>query len=194
MKPDPLKGVPREVVRRFNKVMGNEAREFRSAMGEVIARQAGNGLVMSGHTIRLCIAEASICLERGIEDCLQLIANRTKHNGRRRQAMLSVLKSVTKHQANHIARMIENRFEKIDAFQGDARVSSEFEYQQMVERRIDQIEAFSDGLTAPPDEPWTRRHPLLAGAAGAAIAIIVGSAFGLFEPIASQVLELLGTE
>ena len=191
---DTLNGVPKDVVARFNKVLGNESRNFRTAMGEVIAKQAGTGLLMSGHTIRLCLAEAETCLERGIEDCLQLVANRTKHNGSQRRAMLAVLEGVTKHQAKHMAKMIEERFSRIEAFQGSAAVAREFEFHELMERRIDQIQAFADGLSAPPDKPWVERHPLLAVAASAAITLVVGSAVGVFGPIGEQILSLVGFE
>jgi len=174
--------------------LGNETREFRSSMGQIVASQAGNGILMSGDTIRQCLAEAERCLERGITDCLKLVSNRTQHNGKHRQAMLSILRDVTEHHAKHIARIIEERFERIEAFQGSAKVASDFEFHQMVERRIDQINAFSDGLTAPPDEHWTKRHPLVAGAAGAAVAIVVGALLGFFGPITDHLLSLFGLE
>lgn len=189
---DTLKGVPSNVVARFNKVLGNESRNFRTAMGEVIAKQAGTGLLMSGHTIRLCLAEVERCLEKGVEDCLQLVANRTKHNGSQRRAMLVVLEDVTRHHANHMAKMIEERFARIEAFQGSAAVAREFEFHELLERRVDQIHAFADGLSAPPDKPWVERHPLLAVAASAAITLIVGSAIGVFGPVGERFLSLVG--
>jgi hypothetical protein len=66
---------------------------------------------------------------------------------------------------------------------GDAAAAAERLFEGVQERRSHRIGNFADGVTSPRDEPWHKRHPLIAGGIGALIALVVALIFGLFaEP------------
>jgi hypothetical protein len=168
----------RQAVMRFNKISLEHARAFRADLGGLIAKNAAKGLLKSSYTIKGSYAVLQSRLDQIVDESLQLVSNRTRHSGRERKRLLGHVRDQVHHQAKNMNQQIDEVIFKRVGPGGDAEAAAEVLWRECLAAALDRVDKYEDGLTAPVDQRWHDRHPIImiviAGMIGALITYFSG--------------------
>jgi len=163
----------RRIIFRFIKQMSEHKRELRKEIGSIIAKNAADGVLKSGFTVKKSYEAMDNHLARAIDECLELISKKTDHAGKMRSTLLIHLRKQVRLAADVMNTMIEESVFNRVGISGSAYDSADALCRRILEARLDQVDKYDDGLTAPEDKKWHTRHPILVGGLGALIATII---------------------
>lgn len=157
---------------RLNRLFSDAESDLSRKLEALFADHAAKGLLRSGATIKAAVAALDENAAAAISEALRGIASVTEHSGGKRKRLLASLdEHVTKHDsiAEEIVRL---RLEGIG-------LGPDFKHaRSLIDKAAAKHHAmvvdFAEGWIAPSDKRWHERHPVLLGAALAAIGAALG--------------------